>query len=370
MIHGTSTTRRPLGRGIMHIGIALSVAFATLAVAVGYWGVVRAPDLVRSPYDPAVIAAARTVPRGRILDRDGVVLAKNAKDANGEYYRVYKDDAVSHVLGYASRRYGSAGLERSFDAELAGLAGDPVSDALRKFGASGYDPKTLTLSLSDDLQRAAVRALGDHKGAVVMLDPRTGEILALASTPTFDASGIADPDTAVATFERLADDKDQPLLPRATLGRYVPGSVLKIVTAIAGLGSGAITPDTTYAEQPKVEKSGWLIDGFRVRDGHHPESGSRPLDLVGATEVSCNIWYAMTGVRTGRRGARRVCRPDGLRQPVAVRTPHRHLATHERRWAGARRVQRRGGARERRLRTGRDVRHAAADGAGGLDRGR
>ena len=109
MIGWTSATRRPLGRGIMHVAIVLSLGFGTLAAALGYWGVVRAPDLVRSPYDPAVIAAARTVPRGRIVDRDGKVLARNEKDANGEYYRVYAGDAISHVVGYASVRYGRPG---------------------------------------------------------------------------------------------------------------------------------------------------------------------------------------------------------------------------------------------------------------------
>ena len=79
----------------------------------------------------------------------------------------------------------------------------------------------------------------------------------------------------------------------------MPGSVFKIVTAVAGLGSGAITPATTYKQQPPAEKNGLLVDGFRVRDGHHPETGSTPLDLVHATEVSCNIYYALTGLKTG-----------------------------------------------------------------------
>lgn len=293
------TRRRPLGRGIVHVAITLSAAFAMLAAAAGYWGVVRSQDLSRSPYDPAVIAAARTVPRGEILDRDGKVLASNEQDENGEYYRVYPSRALSQVIGYASQRYGRAGLERAFDAELAGLAGDPVADAFRKFGASAFDPKTLTTSLSYDLQRAAVRALGSRRGAVVMLDPRTGEILALASTPIYDASAISNPATSQATFEALRDDKDLPLLPRATLGRYVPGSVFKIVTAIAGLGSGAITPETTYEEQPGAEEDGLLVEGFRVRDGHHEQTGSKALDLIGATEASCNIWYALTGLATG-----------------------------------------------------------------------
>ncbi len=321
MIRSIASGRRPLSRGIIHVAIALSLAFGLLAGAAGYWGVVRAPELVRSPYDPAVIAAARTVPRGQILDRDGKVLARNKKDANGEYYRVYAGPAISQVVGYASRRYGTAGLERAFDAELAGLAGDPLSDAFRKFGATPYDPKELTLSLSYDLQRAAVRALGKDRGAIVMLDPRTGEILAMASTPTYDASAIADPETADATFAALADDKAQPLLPRATQGRYVPGSVFKIVTAVAGLGSGAITPATTYKEQPKAERQGLLVDGFRIHDGHHSQTGSTALDLVGATEVSCNIWFALTGLATGGENLIRYADRMGFDAPLPFELP-------------------------------------------------
>lgn len=291
--------RQPLGRTTIHVAVVLSLGFAVLAAAAGYWGVVEAPDLVRSPNDAAVIAAARTVPRGLIKDRTGAILASNKKDANGDMHRVYAGRAISQVVGYASSQYGRAGLERAYDAELTGLAGDPLSDAFSKFGADRYDPKDLTLSLSLDLQKAAVAALGKHRGAIVMLDPKTGEILALASTPTYDASAISDPSTARDTFEALQADPAQPLLPRATLGRYVPGSIFKIVTAVAGLGSGAITPETTFKQQPGAEKNGLLVDGFRVRDGHHPKTGSTPLDFVAATEVSCNLYYALTGLQTG-----------------------------------------------------------------------
>jgi peptidoglycan glycosyltransferase len=121
----------------------------------------------------------------------------------------------------------------------------------------------------------------------------------MAATPTFDAGAIADPATSRAAFEGLQDDPSSPLLNRATLGRYVPGSVFKIVTAIAGLGSGSVEPSTTYPEQPPAEEDGLLVSGFRIRDGHHPFTGDRALDLVEATEVSCNIWYALTGLETG-----------------------------------------------------------------------
>ncbi|HEV8402845.1 MAG TPA: penicillin-binding transpeptidase domain-containing protein [Candidatus Limnocylindrales bacterium] len=291
--------RQPLGRTTIHVAVVLSIGFALIAGAAGYWAVVAGPDLASSPGDAGVIAASRTVARGEIKDRTGKVLASNKKDANGEQYRVYAGRAISQVVGYASTLYGRAGLERAYDAELTGLAGDPVADAFSKFGAERYDPKDLTLSLSYDLQKAAVAALGKHRGAVVMLDPQTGEVLALASTPTYDASTISNPTTAKGAFAALQADPAQPLLPRATLGRYVPGSVFKIVTAVAGLGSGKITPETTFKQQPGAEKNGLLVDGFRVKDGHHPETGSTALDLIHATEVSCNIYYALTGLQTG-----------------------------------------------------------------------
>jgi len=317
----TSTRRRPLGRTIVHVALALAVAFGVLAGAGGYWAVIRSTELSHSPYDPAVIAASRTVPRGDIIDREGNVLTHNEKDANGELYRRYSGDAISHVIGYASPRYGRVGLELTYDAELSGLAGDPLADALRKFGTNPYDPKDLHLAMSWDLQRSAVRALGRRRGAVVMLDPRNGEVLALASTPTYDASAITDQSTSQQTFEALRDDPTEPLLPRATLGRYVPGSVFKIVTAIAGLGSGAITPATTYAEQPKAEEDGLRVEGFRIRDGHHPQTGAKRLDLVEATEVSCNIWYALTGLETGGEQLVRYADTLGFGSPIPFDLP-------------------------------------------------
>jgi penicillin-binding protein A len=289
-----------IGAALGRVALALAVAFGGLALGAGYWQVIESANLSSAGDDAAVIAAARNVLRGDIFDRDGVRLAWNKRDKNGEPYRVYASDALSGVLGYSSRQYGTAGLENAWNAQLTGvISADPLRELTRKFRADPSDPQSLRTTLVLELQKAAVKALGTNRGAVVMLDPRTGEILAMASTPTYSASDIANPATAAKTFDRLRTDKTLPLLPRATAGQYVPGSVFKIVTAIAALGSGAITPSTTYADQPKSEKSGWLIDGFRVRDGHHSVTGTKALDFAEAVEVSCNIYFAETGVRTG-----------------------------------------------------------------------
>ncbi len=291
--------RRPAER-VPALAVVLVLAFGVLAAGASYWQVIRADELASSPTDAAVLAAARSVVRGRILDRDGRTLASSRRTESGTPYRLYADPAVSHPVGYASALYGSDGLERAYTAELTGArGGGAVSRLFAGFVPPADRRSDLQTALSLPLQRLAVSLLGADRGAVVMLDPRNGEVLVLASTPVFDASGIADPATAGATFDALRVDAASPLLDRATLGRYVPGSAFKIVTAIAGLGSGSIARETVFAGQPAGEKAGLVVSGYRVRDGHHPFTGTTALDLVGATEVSCNIWYALAGLRTG-----------------------------------------------------------------------
>ncbi len=297
----TGIARRvPIKTALGRVGLSLSLAFGVLAAGAGYWQVFRSTDLSSSPDDAGVIAASRHVLRGVITDRDGNRLAWNGEDKNGEPFRIYASPALSGVLGYASRQWGSAGLERAWDAQLSGAASaDPLVDLTRKFRSDPADPEALQTTLVLQLQEAAVKALGTNRGAVVMLDPRTGEILALASTPTFDPSAIADPTTSDAAFKALQADPALPLLPRATQGRYVPGSIFKIVTATAALASGAITPSTTYDQQPAAEKTGLLVSGFRVHDAHHVFTGDKALNFDEAVEVSCNIYFALTGLRTG-----------------------------------------------------------------------
>ena len=295
-----SGRRVGIGAALNRVALALAIAFGGLAVGAGYWQVIESANLSSAGDDAAVIAAARNVLRGEIFDRDGVRLAWNKRDENMEPYRVYASNALSQVIGYSSRQFGTAGLENAWNAQLSGvISADPLRELTRKFRAEPSDPQALRTTLVLQLQQAAVAALGKNRGAIVMLNPRTGEVLALASTPTFNASDVANPATAASTFSKLQADDRRPLLPRATGGLYVPGSVFKIVTATAALGSGAIGPGTTYSDQPAAEKNGWLVDGFRVTDGHHTATGSKALDFQEAIEVSCNIYFAETAVRTG-----------------------------------------------------------------------
>jgi penicillin-binding protein A len=300
-VSGFGRQRSTVGSSIARVGLALALAFGGLAAGAGWWQVVESPSLSRDANNPAVIAAARRALRGEIVDRSGEWLARNQRDANGEPFRVYRSVTVSPVVGYASQQFGSAGLENTYSAELLGLVRpDPVADLLKKFDPDAADPQDLTLALSLELQGQAYRLLGDDRGAVVMIAPRTGEVVTLASSPVYDANAIANPATSAAAFEQIStDDERRPLLPRATQGRYTPGSVFKIVTGLAALDSGAITAETSFRQQPGAERSGLLIDGFRVRDAHHLFTGNEALDFAEATEVSCNVYYALAGLETG-----------------------------------------------------------------------
>jgi peptidoglycan glycosyltransferase len=290
-----------IGGPVLRVALVIGLVYVLLAGALTYWQVVRADALTIDPSNPLVQAAEQATLPGRILDSRGTVLAKSVRESNGTLLREYLDDAsLGPLLGYRSSQYGTAGLEAAENGLLLGLAGPSEADLLlRKLGNGLGQPQDVVLGIDMRLQQDAERLMGDRKGAVVALDPATGQVLAMVSSPGFDPNAIANPATAASAFQQLAHDPASPLLDRATQGLFVPGSVFKLVTSIAGLGSGAITPQTTYPDQPAEEKTGFLVDGYRVIDGHHPFTDGIALDYTQALEVSCNIYFAHVGLAVG-----------------------------------------------------------------------
>ena len=289
-----------IGASLLRLSLALAIGYGALAAGLGYWQVMQAQQLSTDPRNPLILAAARQAPRGSIVDAAGNVLARNAGSSRREPRREYPEPAAGPVVGYRSNLFGTAGLERTYDAQLTGLLTlRPGDEFFRKFRNDPYDPSDLVVSLDLGLQRAAARALGDRAGAVVAIEPSTGRVLALVSSPTFDPNRIADPDGSRSYLDQLRQRQDSPLLNRATQGQYVPGSVFKIVTASAGIGSGAINPGTTFENQPAEYETGFLVRGFRIRDAPRDFQTNRPLDFDEATEVSSNIWFAHAGLEIG-----------------------------------------------------------------------
>ncbi|HUR15728.1 MAG TPA: penicillin-binding protein 2 [Candidatus Limnocylindrales bacterium] len=297
--------RRP-GRGrkgparvaasLPRLSLALALGYSALAGGLVYWQVFQANELTTDPGNPLVIAASRQALRGTIYDRNGIVLAHNAAGGRREYPYL----AAAPVVGYRSTLFGTAGLERTYDAALTGLVSRrPGDELLRKFRDTPYNPSDVYTSLDINLQQVAADLLANERGAIVAIEPSTGRILALVSSPTYNPNRITDPDTARSYMADITVREDSPLLNRASQGLYVPGSVFKIVTAIAGIGSGAVNGSTTFEDQPAEYESGFLVEGFRIHDFPRRVQLDHPLDFYEATEISSNIWYAHAGLEIG-----------------------------------------------------------------------
>lgn len=285
---------------LLRLSLALAIGYGALATGLAYWQVLEAQRLTTDPMNPLVLAAARNAPRGTIYDANGNVLARTVGSGGGQL-REYPYFVAAPIVGYQSNIFGTAGLERAYDAQLTGLLSlRPGDELLRKFKTDTYNPSDLVSSINIDLQRLATDLLGSQRGAIVALEPATGRVLALASSPTFNPNRIAEPQGGRQYVAELQARDDSPLLNRATQGLYVPGSAFKIVTAMAALGSGAVTPETTYENQPEEYHTGFLVDGFRIRDSRRGGvQTDHPLDFYEATEVSSNIWYAHAGLDAG-----------------------------------------------------------------------
>lgn len=269
---------------LMRTGTFVFLVSLVFFGALVYWQVFRT-DLAEGEGNPRVLQAFSDPGRGRILDRNGVVLAESAPDGT----RRYPEPSVAHVIGYLDARYGTQGAELAFNSELAGTSGEgglaeAIEAEFRRTSRRGLDVR---LTIDVRVQRAAVAALGGRPGAVVAIDPRNGEVLALVSEPTYD------PGTLAELGEQLLNDPSAPLLNRATQGLYPPGSTFKTVTAVSALESRLLTPETRVTCPGEV-----VIDGFPVSCRNTPQ-GVGTYPFANAYVFSVNGIFAQVGDELG-----------------------------------------------------------------------
>ena len=253
-------------------------------------------------------------------------------------------EALSHVLGYVGRvsaedlleldaeRYrgtlhtGKVGLEKRYEPLLHGKPGyqhvetNAHGRVLRVLEKEAPVPgKNLRLYLDLDLQREAVTALGDQRGAVVALDPLTGGVLAMVSNPSYDANLFVE-GISYSDYAELRGSLDTPLLNRAVQGQYPPGSAVKPLISLGALARGFITPDT------EVPDPGWYrLPGddrryrdwtLRIRGTGHAER----VDLRMAIAESCDTYYYDLAHRMGIDVMAEVLRPFGLGHRTGIDT--------------------------------------------------
>ena len=289
-----------IATNIRRLSVYLVLAFASVSGALVWWQILDAQTLAARQDNPQVIATRRSLPRGSIFDAQGRLLASSTV-IDGISRRTYTDPAFTHVLGYASLRYGATGVERAWDDLLTGRTDpNPLRDLLNDILARQPDPHDLTLTIDQRLQDFAAAQLGADRGAVVAIDPRTGAILAMVSTPTYDATGFSgDPASAGAVFDAVASVPDNPFLDRGRQGHYTPGSIMKVLTTAAALDTGTITPQTTFPDQPQQEVDGFVVNGFTIREHDLGKVTPALWDLSSALQVSSNIYFAHVGLELG-----------------------------------------------------------------------
>ncbi|MEI6536708.1 MAG: penicillin-binding transpeptidase domain-containing protein, partial [Verrucomicrobiaceae bacterium] len=235
------------------------------------------------------------------------------------YLRTYPKGAfASHIIGYTGKtrplplgpiqdgdamfeeQEGREGLEKSFDRDLQGKPGsinilfNPDGTKMKEEVLRRPIPgNNVVTTLDYNFQKYAENALAKHTtgGAMVILDIRTGEILAMASFPLFDLN-LFIPGVTTQNLQRLSQDKTLPLFARAFRGEYPPASTFKVVVSLAGLESGAITPRTAF------ECSSSLQVGDRVFHNWNKE-GEGEMNVVSAIKRSCNTWFYQAGLATG-----------------------------------------------------------------------
>ncbi|MEA2652566.1 MAG: penicillin-binding protein [Chloroflexota bacterium] len=316
-----------IATNVRRLGVYLMLAFAVVSGSITWWQVVEADNLATRTDNPEVIAARRSLLRGTIFDAGGQLLA-SSEVIDGLSRRTYVDPAFTHVIGYSSLRFGSTGLERAFEDILVGQTDpNPIRDLVSDVLARQPQPRDLTLTIDRRLQDFAAAELGADVGAVVALNPQTGAILALVSTPTFDATPISgDPDVAQEPMDALRNDPAEPLLSRARQGVYVPGSIMKVFTTAAALDAGAITPETTFPDQPREERDGFVVNGFTIRE--HDLGGIEPAlwPLSQALQVSSNIYFAHVGLELGSERFLDYARRFGFCAPIGIGPSERELA--------------------------------------------
>jgi penicillin-binding protein A len=268
------------------------VLFAALAGMTSYNSVINAGAYRDNPRNARPQIEEQLVRRGIIRARDGSALARSSRDVSGLYSRRYTPDGrlFAHAMGYDFLRIGRAGLERARNDALTGKRNELTSilDELRGKQRVGDN---LVTNLDPRAQRLAITALQGRKGAIVALEPATGKVRVMVSTPGYDPNAL----DHGGVYTRLThDDANSPLLDRATQAGYAPGSTFKVVTAAAALDSGRFSPDSMVSGRSPIVVSGAPLQNF---------SGEQfgAITLTTALTHSVNTVWAQVAQQLGHR---------------------------------------------------------------------
>jgi len=241
-------------RRIIHVLVLVSALFLSLMAYLTYFELFEKDKIMTNSYNRRQYEEEEKTLRGSIYDRNGTVLAKS-EIREDKQERIYPYGSLySHVIGYNSKKYGKSLIEAKFNAYLLGTnESSLVFNLKNKLTGSEREGNDLYLSIDHELQALASKLMGNKKGSVVALDPKTGEVLAMVSKPDFDPRE----GKLAENWNNMVEDEEAPFLPRAIQGLYVPGSTYKVVVGAAAIENGL---DSRIFE----DKGAITVDGKKI----------------------------------------------------------------------------------------------------------
>jgi peptidoglycan glycosyltransferase len=278
--------RVALGKRLTALITAFAVLFAALIANLTYLQVINASAIQHMPSNNHTIAKSAYVQRGAIITSDGVTLAESLRQEDGTYLRSYPQGSLAaHTVGYISTRYGTSGIESTMNDTLTGSSNySDWKSALYSLAGVQEPGNTVALTINSQMQRAAESALEGYTGAVVVLDPSTGAVLAKASAPTYSYDQLDDIMNSGGAGSQLLD--------RTTQALYSPGSTFKAVTLSAALDTGTTSLDTVYDAEPALTIGGAEVSNYGYNDYGTPT-------LKEAFALSSNTVFGQVGVQVG-----------------------------------------------------------------------
>jgi peptidoglycan glycosyltransferase len=284
--------------------MAVMVMIVALLLNATYVQVIKADDYRADPRNSRVLLDEYSRQRGQISAGGTVLASSVATDDRYKYLRVYPTDpqAYAPVTGFYSMQYGSTGLERAEDPVLNGsdaqLFGSRLVDLV-----SGRDPRggNVVTTIDPVMQQVAYDELTSkgYTGSVVAIEPSTGKILTMVSTPSYDPNLLSGHDGAQGTqaWEDLGADENQPMLNRAISQTYPPGSTFKVVVTAAALSNGKANPQSQFTAAPNITLPGTSTT-LENYNGSTCGSGATAT-LYEAFRRSCNTAFVELGVDVG-----------------------------------------------------------------------
>ena len=287
-----------MNQRIRQLTVGLIVLFGILFVQLTNWQVVQRDSLVNNPRNNRVTIREFDTPRGDIVTADGTVIAATVptdaatSSSRFKFQRTYPTGQLfANVTGYYTLGFGSTQLERTQSDVLTGKTAQQQLEATGGLFSKQDNAGSVHVTLRNDLQKAAKKALGNREGSVVVTDPRTGAVLAMYSNPSFDPNlfvrGISQAD-----YSLLTEHDHRPLANKTVQGAYPPGSTFKMVTALAALEAGVIDLDT------KVRCPGYLESGSR-KFHCWKKGGHGTVGLARSLAESCDVFYYEVAQKVG-----------------------------------------------------------------------